>query len=73
MRLVGRRAVSETGFEVRVVEDLRAVVYARGELDMRVVEDFLAALSVAQDEAPEVVVDLSRVTFIDSTCFTAMV
>ena len=53
------------GFEARADSD--GVLWLSGELDMATVERFAAAAEQASDGRRRFVVDLSQLTFIDST------
>jgi len=66
--------VSYADFSVRVVcQHGRAIVFVEGEADLVAVERFGDALRAAQEGAPDVIVDLNQVTFMDSTCLKALV
>ena len=65
--------MSDDGFNVRVVQGTgRAIVYARGEIDIDSGQAFREALCCAQQDAPDVLVDLSEVAFMDSTGVNAL-
>lgn len=51
----------------------RAVVVVTGEVDLTVGEPFRAALTAAQNDSTDVIVDLTGVTFIDSTAINALI
>ena len=59
---------------VEVAED-HVVVTAAGELDLAVQSDLIGAYrdAIAQQAEPRIVVDLSRVTFMDSTALGTLV
>jgi anti-anti-sigma factor len=50
-----------------------AVVHARGEIDIATSPKLFDALLVAVDHSPQVVVDMSEVTFVDSTGLNVLV
>jgi anti-sigma B factor antagonist len=61
-------------FDVRVVNcDGHALVVGRGEIDMGSGPALRDALFAAQNEAADVIVDLSDVTFMDSTGINALI
>jgi stage II sporulation protein AA (anti-sigma F factor antagonist) len=69
----GTTVLSES-FEVTVVNrNGRAIVYVRGEIDVASCQEFRAALLAAQTGAPDVIVDLSAVTFMDSSGINALI
>jgi anti-sigma B factor antagonist len=51
----------------------RAIVFVRGDIDMASSQAFRDALLTAQRGAPDVMVDLSEVLFIDSTGINALI
>lgn len=51
----------------------RAIVFAHGEIDLASGQLFREALCKAQQGAPEVIVDLSHVVFMDSTGINALI
>ena len=63
------------GFSRAVLDDRVCVVAAAGEVDMRTAPEFEHTLSeaVADENVDGIVVDLSRVTFIDSAALNALV
>jgi anti-sigma B factor antagonist len=66
--------VGNDSFDVTVVERLgRTVVVVRGEVDMVSGSRFRDALCTAQQSSADVVVDMSDVTFLDSTGINALV
>ncbi len=50
----------------------RAIVFVRGEIDMSAGPEIRDALSTAQQGSPDVIVDVSDVTFMDSTGINAL-
>lgn len=61
-------------FEVRVLNfDRRALVIGRGEIDMSSGPAIRDALLAAQNDAADVIVDLTDVTFMDSTGINALI
>jgi anti-sigma B factor antagonist len=63
-----------TAFDVSVVNrNGRAIVFVNGELDLTTAAQFREALRTAQHGSPDVIVDLSRVTFMDTTGISALV
>jgi anti-sigma B factor antagonist len=59
---------------VRVVRrNGRAIVFVRGEMDLSVTPELREALALAQDQSSDVVVDLSQVSFMDSSAINALV
>jgi anti-anti-sigma factor len=61
-------------FEVSVVNrNGRAIVFVSGEMDLASEARFRHALRTAQQGSPDVIVDLSRVTFMDTTGISALV
>jgi anti-sigma B factor antagonist len=66
--------VGDESFTVEVVNaNGRAIVSLHGEIDMSCGPALRAALSAAQDGSPDVIVDLSGVTFMDSTGLNALI
>jgi anti-anti-sigma factor len=66
--------VGNDTFDVTVADrDGRAIVFVHGEIDMSSGRLFQNALSAAQQRSPEVVVDVSGVTFMDSTGINALI
>jgi anti-sigma B factor antagonist len=65
----------EGQFHVEVIDDgRRAVLAARGEIDLGTVDDLRDAIErAAESSAAEVWVDLSEVDFMDSTGLSALV
>ncbi len=64
----------DESFGVRVVNhNGRAIVFVRGEMDMSSSPAVCDALSNAQQGSPDVIVDLSEVTFMDSTGINALI
>src|SRR3954453_10443982 len=78
----GRRAVREPPAERRTMPDelaqppmttalevdyRHARLVVTGEVDLLTAPDFISALGAAQEAAPDVVVDLTEVRFMDST------
>jgi stage II sporulation protein AA (anti-sigma F factor antagonist) len=53
--------------------DGHAVVLARGEIDPSTAEQFASSIDAAFTQAPRVVVDMSDVSFMDSTGIRALV
>jgi anti-anti-sigma factor len=53
--------------------DERALVQARGEIDIATSPSLFDALLVAVDRCPRVVVDMTEVTFVDSTGLNVLV
>jgi stage II sporulation protein AA (anti-sigma F factor antagonist) len=65
--------VSIDGFGVRTVSaDGHATVFLHGEIDMSCGPAVRHALAAAQQRSPDVIVDLSGVTFMDSTGLNAL-
>jgi stage II sporulation protein AA (anti-sigma F factor antagonist) len=65
--------VIDDSLEVTVVNaNGRAIVFVRGEIDLASGQAFRNALSQAQQGAPDVIVDLSDVVFMDSTGINAL-
>jgi anti-anti-sigma factor len=63
-----------TDFDVSTVKRSgRTTVFARGDIDLAVGELFRSALCAAQKESVDVIVDLTGVTFIDSTGINALI
>jgi anti-sigma B factor antagonist len=62
-------------FQVRAVgpENGKVVVYLAGDLDLAVRDRLVAALTEASATTHRLVIDLSRITFIDSTGMKALV
>jgi len=59
---------------VRVVRrNGRAIVFVRGEMDLSVTPQLREAVALVQDESSDVVVDLSQVSFMDSSGINALV
>jgi anti-sigma B factor antagonist len=67
---VGGAAVV-TGFEARIGSE--GVLWLRGELDLATAEDLTAAASAALDGHQRFVLDLSEMTFLDSSGVRAIV
>ena len=64
----------DESFGVEVVNaNGRAIVSLRGEIDMSCGPALRDALSAAQQGSPDVIVDLSGVTFMDSTGLNALI
>jgi anti-anti-sigma factor len=62
------------GFDVTVVNrNGRAIVFIAGEIDVNAREQIRDALARAREGSTDVIVDLSQVTFIDSTGINALV
>jgi anti-sigma B factor antagonist len=60
--------------DVRVVRrNGRAIVFIRGEMDLSITPQLREALALAQDESSDVIVDLSQVSFMDSSAINALV
>lgn len=65
--------VVSDSFGVKVVNGVgRAIVFVRGDIDLASSQAFWDALLSAQGDAPEVIVDLGEVTFMDSTGIHAL-
>jgi anti-sigma B factor antagonist len=61
-------------FDVTVVNrNGRAIVFMRGEIDLSAKEQIHDALATARQGSADVIVDLSQVTFMDSTGINALV
>src|SRR4051794_9170873 len=54
------------------VDDRHARLVVTGEVDLLTAPDFISALGAAQEAAPDVVVDLTEVRFMDSTGLRAL-
>ena len=66
--------MGDESFSVEVVNaNGRAIVSLRGEIDMSCGPALRAALSAARQGSPDVIVDLSGVTFMDSTGLHALI
>ncbi len=55
-----------------VISDGRAIVFVQGEIDMSAGPEIRNALAAAQQDSPDVIVDVSDVTFMDSTGINAL-
>jgi stage II sporulation protein AA (anti-sigma F factor antagonist) len=55
-----------------VISKGRAIVFVQGEIDMSAGLEIRDALSTAQQGSPDVIVDVSDVTFMDSTGINAL-
>jgi anti-anti-sigma factor len=55
-----------------VISNGRAIVFVQGEIDMSAGLEIRHALSTAQQGSPDVIVDVSGVTFMDSTGINAL-
>ncbi len=63
----------DDGFGVKaVISNGRAVVFVQGEIDMSAGPAIRDALSTAQQGSPDVIVDVSDVSFMDSTGINAL-
>jgi anti-anti-sigma factor len=66
--------VTDTPFELRSFRVANALVIAIvGEIDMATAPEVARAIDAGQDDARRVVVDLSEVTFLDSSALNALV
>jgi anti-anti-sigma factor len=65
--------VVSDSFGVKVVNGVgQAIVFVRGDIDLASGQAFRDALLSAQEGAPEVIVDLGEVAFMDSTGIHAL-